>query len=322
MRLFTTGLMAVVALGFTAGVSQAFLVTHSTQGTLFYDDLEEAAGEEMLAETGSWGISNTEMITGAFEGGPDGAALGETYAQRWRGAGAPAEVTLMDAGQEAVFTEAVSTGILHIEFMYWMNPHKQSLGIIDNHIGMGQPPIDGVAYILGHDAHSETMFRDERGEEAGGNTGALINYGQWNKLEIDIDLDTGMNQVTVNGVAGAAYANLAGPGAEVARVHWRSEGAGFGHFIDATVAGVALKADFNDDGVIDDLDLTILATHWQTTGGHGDGDANDDGFIDDLDLTALATEWPTGDLDVSAVPEPAMLSLLVLGAAALIRRKR
>ena len=82
-----------------------------------------------------------------------------------------------------------------------------------------------------------------------------------------------------------------------------------------------LKADFNDDGVIDDLDLTILATHWQQAGGHGEGDANDDGFIDDLDLTALAVCWPGGDLDVSAIPEPATLSLLVLGGIALLRRK-
>ena len=90
-------------------------------------------------------------------------------------------------------------------------------------------------------------------------------------------------------------------------------------FIDATLFAVV---DVNDDGVIDDLDLTILATHWQMAGGHGEGDANDDGFVDDLDLTALATEWPSGDLDASVVPEPATLSLLVLGGVALLRRNR
>ena len=83
-----------------------------------------------------------------------------------------------------------------------------------------------------------------------------------------------------------------------------------------------LKADFNNDGVIDDLDLTILANNWDTCGKtHEEGDANDDGCVDDLDLTALANEWPAGDLDVSAVPEPATLSLLVLGGLAALRRR-
>ena len=91
-------------------------------------------------------------------------------------------------------------------------------------------------------------------------------------------------------------------------------------YLDAPGVSVLL-ADFNDDGVIDDLDLTILATHWQQAGGHSEGDANDDGFIDDLDLTALATEWPTGDLAPSIIPEPATLSLLVLGGLAALRRR-
>ena len=89
-----------------------------------------------------------------------------------------------------------------------------------------------------------------------------------------------------------------------------------------TTVWADIPADFNDDGVIDDLDLTILATHWQMSGGHGEGDANDDGFVDDLDLTALATEWPAGDLDASAVPEPATLSLLALGGLAMLRKRR
>ena len=63
-----------------------------------------------------------------------------------------------------------------------------------------------------------------------------------------------------------------------------------------------------------------VATHWQQPGGRADGDFNGDGFVDDLDLTVLALEWPGGGLDVSAVPEPATLSLLALSGLALLHR--
>ena len=52
------------------------------------------------------------------------------------------------------------------------------------------------------------------------------------------------------------------------------------------------------------------------------GDANCDRVVDDLDLTVLATAWPDGGLSVSAVPEPATLGLLVLGGLALVCKKR
>jgi len=87
--------------------------------------------------------------------------------------------------------------------------------------------------------------------------------------------------------------------------------------------GPCSEVDWNDDGVIDDLDLTELAVHWQqSVPEYEQGDADGNGFVDDLDLTALAVCWPGGDLDVSAIPEPATLSLLALGGVALLRRKR
>ena len=98
--------------------------------------------------------------------------------------------------------------------------------------------------------------------------------------------------------------------------------------------GVELMADFNNDGVINDLDLTILAMNWGQCGkDHAHGDANGDGCVDDLDLTALAIEWPSGAGsrgDVSAVPEPTTLCLMTLltlslpkwPGLTLIRRRR
>ena len=83
-----------------------------------------------------------------------------------------------------------------------------------------------------------------------------------------------------------------------------------------------MAGDANGDAVVDDLDLTVLATHWQQQGSWAEGDFSRDGFISDLDLTILANAWPSGGLDVSAIPEPATLSLLALGIVATLKRKR
>ena len=55
-----------------------------------------------------------------------------------------------------------------------------------------------------------------------------------------------------------------------------------------------IPGDANRDGVVDDLDLTALVTHWQQYGGLAEGDFNGDGFISESDLTILANAWPSG----------------------------
>ena len=93
--------------------------------------------------------------------------------------------------------------------------------------------------------------------------------------------------------------------------------------VDVSVA-TRLPGDADGNGVVDDLDLTALASHWQQYGGLADGDFNGDGFISQLDLTVLATAWPSGagGLELSAVPDPATLSLLMPCALALICNRR
>jgi hypothetical protein len=54
-----------------------------------------------------------------------------------------------------------------------------------------------------------------------------------------------------------------------------------------------LLGDANGDGVVDDADATIVASHWRAAvaGGAADGDFNDDGVVDDKDSSILAAHW-------------------------------
>ena len=83
-------------------------------------------------------------------------------------------------------------------------------------------------------------------------------------------------------------------------------------------------ADANLDRYTDFTDFQVLLDHWQAPGGWGDGDFNGDGTVDFLDFQVLLDYWnPTGwSAGASQVPEPASLSLLLLGGLALLRRKK
>ena len=111
-----------------------------------------------------------------------------------------------------------------------------------------------AAYILTKMNANPTEWWDDLPNQS---TGAPFNTFAWNKMEIDLDLDNMMAEVSINGVGGGQYATGNGIGGEnvVGRVLYRGETGARSHFIDA-------------------------------------------------------------------VPEPATLSLLALGAVALIRRKR
>jgi len=78
--------------------------------------------------------------------------------------------------------------------------------------------------------------------------------------------------------------------------------------------------DADGDGDVDDDDLSLLLANWG-----GDVDCTKGEFsgvppVNDDDLSLLLANW-TGPL-VAAVPEPATMALLALGAAAVLRRRR
>ena len=84
-------------------------------------------------------------------------------------------------------------------------------------------------------------------------------------------------------------------------------------------------ADFNQDGVIGDADLSILLSHWGQCGVEWhDGDSSGDGCVNDDDLSLVLHDWGRGSWAAGdgAVPEPASLAALLVGGLALAHRKR
>ncbi|QDU70531.1 LamG-like jellyroll fold domain-containing protein [Mucisphaera calidilacus] len=102
---------------------------------------------------------------------------------------------------------------------------------------------------------------------------------------------------------------------------------GIEYYLDYSVAGevalviesvdqLLLDGDFNFDGNVDLLDLSILAANFNQSAGVSGGDANGDGIVDLLDLSLLASNFGS-----SSVPEPAAAVLGLLGLGVVTRRR-
>ena len=86
------------------------------------------------------------------------------------------------------------------------------------------------------------------------------------------------------------------------------------------------------DGIVNTLDFVTLSNNFGSTNAvWGQGDFNYDGVVNSFNFNALATNFgaapiPGGTVDApvlgSLVPEPASLTMLAMGAATLLGRRR
>ncbi len=86
-----------------------------------------------------------------------------------------------------------------------------------------------------------------------------------------------------------------------------------------------IPGDANNDGIVNVTDLGILATYYDQGDGFGwnEGDFTGDGFVSVNDLGVLATNYGYGTVvQIQSVPEPGTFTLLLLGLASLLCRRR
>jgi formylglycine-generating enzyme required for sulfatase activity len=133
----------------------------------------------------------------------------------------------------------------------------------------------------------------------------------------DVNSDGVVNAADID----AVYAHF-GPGYD----RWDVNGDGVVNQADVTylLKNILHRAygDANLDGKVDFADFQLLLDRWVKPGNWAQGDFTGNGVVDFSDFQYVLDNWNPAGVSQSAVPEPATLCLLALGALAAIRRRR
>ena len=178
---------------------------------------------------------------------------------------------------------------------------------------------------LGSDANGDPIVA-----LAGGPSVTLSGWGDgYHLYELKYDPTAGSAGLFVDGIEQVSdYAGIGNVG--LARVMWganqsNSTGtANYNYVLFRNSFIETIPGDANHDGAVDDVDASILASHWLRQGGvtWEDGDFNGDATVNDADAAVLAAHWGAGGAESAPqVPEPTTPTLL-LGVGLLLGWRR
>ena len=294
MKAVATILTAIAVLGLMSSTSQALLVTHSTDGTLFFDDME---GNVISAEIGTWAhplAGPVGMTNGAvFAGGPTAAANGNDYQYNTRPAGGESQ---------AYFTHTVTSGTVHFEFYYyWISGDFPNI-LIGVDAG-DRSDLDAANIIMDLHQYSGSNFKDDF-HNTDGEFDVAQKKDQWILIDIWIDLDARTKQIAIDGVASSVESFDQGgtPAADIARISFRNEVNG--HVLIDAVTTVApppppvgsfrVTSSTHGRVFVDDMEGDVISAEvgsWSHTAGYAVGMTNGPAFGGGPWVAASGTDY-------------------------------